>query len=232
MNAAQLISNAYYLSGLRSRSLEDVTETDTADGLELLNDILAETSIDATLINYYTHTEFNAVPDQEEYTIPGLIEIEALTFNIDNVRYHMVRDFRKSYFGGSRVDDITSLPFHYYAERALGGMNLYLYFLPQEDYLMKITGKFALTEVTDPSQDLSNLERFFISFLKYELAHRLCNFFDYDFSPQNMGTLASLRRDIADLAGLDLSIEKNTMFPAKVVDPYGQANLGKGWTTP
>jgi hypothetical protein len=232
MNAAQLIANAYYLSGIRSRSLEDVTETDTADGLELLNDILSEKSIDATLINYYSHTDFNAVPGEEEYDIPGLIEIDALTFNIGTVRYKMRRDFRKEYFGSSRVDDIKTLPFHYYAERQLGGMKLYLYFIPDEDYLMKITGKFSLTEITDPAQDITDLDRFYTSYLKYELASRICQFFQYDFPNQNMQTLGALRRDLEDMVGLDLSIEKESMFPAKVVDPYGQANLGRGWTTP
>lgn len=230
MNAAQLISYAYYLSGIRSRTLEDVTNTDTADGLELLNDILAEKSIDSSLINYFTHTEFNTVPGQEEYFIPDLVDLSSLTFNIDDVRYKMIRDFNRKYFGSSRVDNITSLPFHYYAERTVGGMNLYLYFIPDDNYLMKITGKFSLAQISDPSQNLDNLDRFYTSYLKYELAYRICNLFDKDFPQQSFVVLNGLRTKLENMVGIDLTIEKDSLFPARTVDPFIEANLGRGWT--
>ena len=230
MNAAELISNAFYLSGIRSRTLQNVTDTDTSDGLELLNDILAEKSIDGDLINYYSHAEFDSIVGQEEYTIPGLIEIDSLTFNIDDVRYKMKRDTRRSYFGDNRVDNLKSLPFHYFPERILGGMKIYLYFVPDQIYQMKITGKYSLDQILDPSQDISNLERFYISYLKFELANRLCNFFDFEFNIQNMSTLSKLERKISNMVGIDLSIEKTSMFKKMAFDPYYQVNIEKGWT--
>jgi hypothetical protein len=89
MNTLGLISNAYYLSGILSRGFETISSEQTTDGLELLNDIIAEKSITTSLIPYYSHTTFDTVEGQSEYEVPGLMDIRELTFSIDNVRYQM-----------------------------------------------------------------------------------------------------------------------------------------------
>ena len=226
MNAAELITSAYYFSGIRSRDLETVSGSDTADGLRLLNNILSEYSINPEMINYFVHSSFNAVPGQEQYDIPGLIELSTITFNIGDVRYEMRRDTRKTYFGNDRVDNILSLPFHFYAERILGGMRIYLYFVPDQNYVMKLNGKYSYENITDPSQDLSSFENFFLSFLEYELGARLCEYFNVAFPAQAMNTLVSTRRKINNMVGVDLTISKTSMFPPKTVDIYVVANIG------
>ena len=226
MNASELISSAYYFSGIRSRDLETVSGSDTADGLMLLNNILSEFSINPEMINYFVHSSFNAIPGQEEYDIPGLIELSTITFNIGDVRYEMRRDTRRTYFGDNRVDNISSLPFHFYAERILGGMRIYLYFVPDQNYVMKLNGKFSYAKITDPSQDLSSLEDYFVSYLQYKLASRLCEYFNVSFPMQAAATLAETQRKINNMVGVDLSINKTSMFPAKTLDIYVVANIG------
>ena len=231
MNARELINDAWYLSGIVSREWETVTGTQASDGLRLLNDFIGETSINGSRIPYYTHDTFNTVDGQEEYSIPGLIDLEELTFNIDNVRYQMVRDTQKNYFGSFRVDDITSLPFHYYAERQLGGTKIYLYFVPNTDYEMRMTGKFALTSV-DYDTDLSVIfDLFYTSYLKYALANRLCDDYGYQFTPLKLKTLHRLEKKIRDLPGIDLSINKISGFRSRNGSPdiWALGNLYNGW---
>lgn len=228
MNTLELINNAYFLSGILSRDFETISASQTADGLELLNDVLAEKSISSALIPYYSHTTFNTVEGQEEYVVANLVDITELTFNIGDVRYSMIRDTQKRYFGDGRVDSIQSLPFHYYAERQLGGMRFYLYFVPDQDFEMKVTGKFALTELT-LFQDLDTVfDRFYKSYLKYYLAKRLCDFFGHNFPDQLKPTLRGLEEQMNKMVGVDLSINRQSMF-RKNYFGYGQANLGRGW---
>jgi hypothetical protein len=229
MNTLELITKAYYLSGILARDFETISDTQTADGLDLLNDILAEKSMSTALIPYYTHATFNAVPGQEVYTIPNLMDIRQLTFNINDVRFPMVRDTQKRYFGEGRVDNLENLPFHYYAERQLGAMLIYLYFLPNEAYEMKITGKYSLQQL-DLFDDLDTiLDRFYTSYLKYHLAKRICDFYGQTFPEQLIPTYKGLEAQLDKMVGIDLSITRDSMFRRNYFG-YGEANLGRGWT--
>ena len=79
MNTNELIVNAYYLSEIVSRELEEVSGSQLADGLRMLNGILAEKSAKGYQIPYYTETEFNTVIGQEEYFVQGLIDVSTVT---------------------------------------------------------------------------------------------------------------------------------------------------------
>lgn len=230
--ASELIVDAWYLSGIVAREFEEVTGAKMTDGLTLLRDILEEKAINGIYIPYYSHAEFDTVPGQETYDIDGLIDLRAFTFNIGTVRYSMRRDTQKRYFDTGRVDDIDSLPFHYYAERQLNGMRLYLYFLPSEVFKMKITGKYKFLEIDLDSDIEDQVDKYYISYLKYELAKRMCDFYGYPFDRQKEETLSVLQNKVANLVGTDMSINKDTAFGRRGAFRYGQANLGRGWEPP
>lgn len=230
MLVLELVSNAYRLSGIVAQGFENISNDEPSIGLSLLNDILAEYSISGSMITYYTFNNFPAVIGQEIYNISNLVEIETMTFNINDVRYNMIRDNRRRYFGQSRVDDLLSLPFHYYAERQLGGMRIYLYFLPSQAYLMKIEGKYALTNVTLQTQLTGILEDYYVLYLKYALAQRIADYYCWQFPEQNKATLESLYNQINNFGGVDLNLNINPLFTKQNLGIYGQANLGKGWT--
>jgi hypothetical protein len=229
MNTLGLISNAYYLSGILSRGFETISSEQTTDGLELLNDIIAEKSITTSLIPYYSHTTFDTVEGQSEYEVPGLMDIRELTFSIDNVRYQMTRDSQSRFFGAGRVENLESLPFHYYAERQLDKMIIYLYFVPDQAYEMKITGKYKLQELELYEELNDKLDRFYQSYLKYLLAKRICDFYGQSYPQSLEPTLIGLEAQIDKMVGVDLTVKTKSMFDGAVFN-YGQANLGRGWT--
>lgn len=233
MNTLELITSAFYLSGVLSRTLQTISSTQTSDGLTLLNDIIAEQSINASFIPYFSHTTFNTVEGQEIYSIQGLVDLAELTFNVDsNVRFPMVRDNQRRYFGMGRVDNVESLPFHYYAERQLNNvMLIYMYFIPDQSYQVNITGKYALQQLALFDDLSAILDAFYISYLKYKLAKRICDFYVTTFPPQLEPTLAGMESNINKLTGTDLSIKRNSMFRYNNFN-YAQANLGRGWTPP
>jgi hypothetical protein len=230
MNTLELITKAYYLSGVSSRGYQVISDEQIADGLDILNDILAEKSMTTACIPYYSHTTFNAIPGQSIYDIPGLVDITQFTFNIENVRYSMISDSQQKFFGDARVDNIKNLPFHYYAERQLVGMRLYLYFTPNQDYEMNITGKYELQELALFDNISLILNRFYISYLKYYLAKRLCDFNGRSYPPNLESTYIGLNAQISNMFGVDLSVVKNSMFTRDSFN-WGQINIGLGWTS-
>ena len=163
MNARELITDAWFLSGIVSRDLQVVEGSQASDGLEILNDLLNEKSITTKAIPYNTHLEFPLVVGQEIYDIPDLVAISAITFNLEEVRYSISRSTTRMYFGSPRVDNINSLPYEYEFERVVGGCKLYLFFKPLDTYLLKITGKVALSQVTLDTVLNPGLDRFYQS---------------------------------------------------------------------
>ena len=141
----KLITNAFYLSKVRSKDFQTVGGDDITVGLDLLNEVLSETSINTKMIPYYKEYVTAAVIGQEMYFIPYLVEPFSLTFNDTTIRYATTQLSRREYHSTTRIDGVIALPFDVSFERVKGGCNMYVQFLPADTYPFKIWGKFALT---------------------------------------------------------------------------------------
>lgn len=230
----KLISNAYYISGIVSRDFETVSGPQFEDGLDSLNDLLGDKTVDDGLVPYYTRATLNTVPGQQEYFIPDLIEIDTITFFIQSIRYAMRNNNRRFYFGIPRAENIRSLPFNFHVERELGGARLFIYFLPDAIYPMEIWGIFRLQFVA-LNQDLElTFDRFYIDYLKYQLAERICDDYSYVVPPGLAKQLARYEMYINKRSGeMDLTQEIiSTLDSGRGGVNYAMANLGKGWTVP
>jgi hypothetical protein len=229
-----LITNAYYISGIVSRDFQIVSGSQINDGLQLTNEVLTDKYADKGMVPYFTQYNFNAVIGQEAYFIPNLIEIETLVFFISNntVRYSMRKNGRIAYFGNARANTVQSLPFNWHFERSLGGGSIYLYFLPQEAFPMQLWGQFGLTEVA-LNQDLTlTYDQFYISYLKYALCKKLCLNFNYDMPPGAKEELLKYELMISKRVGpMDLHAQHVSTLGKSHTLNYATANLGRGWTT-
>lgn len=228
--AVLLINRAWNLSGIVGRGLETVSGEQGTDGLFLLNELLEFVSVDTPLIPYWRRYESVFVVGQEEYDIPGLLDIETMTFTMDNtVRYPMAYVQRVAYFGSGRVNDIQSIPFIYHYERILDGSRLYVYYLPDQAYTFQITGKFGLTNVT-LNTDLSSVyDGFYIAYLRYALAKYMANEYDITFSPEKERQLVSMRKKLQYPSPPDLSLNKTSFMSDRGGLDWQIINLSKGW---
>ncbi len=228
----QLINFAYYESGIVSRGFETVSGQQANDGLLFLNDLIADKTVENGLIPYYDQHDFTAVTGQEKYFIQDLITIDTFVFFIDTVRYQTENRARREYFGSSRADNIQSLPGSWHMERCFGGANIFIYFKPNTTYPLTIWGQFRLQEVAI-NQDLSlTLDRFYINYLRYDLAARLCAEYRYTVPPGVAKALANYEDSISKKSGpLDMRLQKLSSLQKRGGINYGQVNLGHGWVT-
>lgn len=227
----QLITDAWYLSGVVSQNLETVSGEQLTNGLELLNGALSIKSIKKRRIPYFTVYDFTLTQSEKKYYIPNLIEVETATFFIDTVRYPMTNVSRQQYFATGRADNVESLPYQYHCERTKGGMDFYLYYAPQLGYAAQIVGKFSLTNVA-LNQDLSIiLDQFYLIYLKYDLASYMAESYNVMLQPQVSTRLRILEKEIIDISPLDLSMIKSSTLQRGSGINYAQVNLGVGWTT-
>lgn len=225
----ELITRAYYLSQVVSRELEQVSGQQLNDGLVYLNALLSLKSAHTRVIPYYQEYDFTAVIGQEEYFVPNLVAPETLTFNIGPVRYSTMPSSRRPYFGAGRVDNITSLPFNWHFERVLNGSNIFLYFLPDQAYPIKIWGKFGFVNVTLNEDLLTVYDEYYIDYLRYRLALRICSEYGIPMQPQTMDELRELEEAVTDVSPPDLTLSKISCLQGSTGINWGDVNLGRGW---
>lgn len=226
----QLITGAYYASGIVSREFETVSGGQLADGLIWLNNIITEKDVDQDMIPYETTYNANFIIGQEKYFIPGLIQIDTLVFFLDAVRYAMQYSSRNAYFGSSRVENIQTLPYEWYFEKQLNGGNLYIYFQPDRNYPMEIHGVFSMPTVI-LNQDLELIfPEELITYFRYALADRICA--EYNFTvPEGVARILNKYQGWISKNSriLDLNLKKTSTLQIHGTINWGFVNLGRGW---
>ena len=228
--ARTLIARAWYLSGIVARRLQTVSGDQEANGLDLLNAQLeVKFATESRLLPYYTSYNGVFVPNQELYPIPNLAMADTMTFTINNIRYSMLSQSRKKYFGTGRANNIASLPYNYRFERTQGGTNLYVYFLPQTNWTFEIWGKFGLTDVTLDTDLSLTYDGFYIEYLRFALAKYMCVEYNRPFLPENEKTLMSYKKELANISPPDMSISKISSLGRNSTLNYADINVGLGW---
>lgn len=227
----KLITGAYYESGIVARGLGAVSGPQASDGLDLLNEVIIEKSMDSVFLPYWHNEEIEFVTGQETYDVPGLIEVATLTFNIGNVRYPMDEQGIREYNGTGRVSGFTSLPDRYYLQRTLGGMDVKFYPSPSSNYVLNILGKFSYPEITNMQEDMSlTYDRFHLLYLKFKLAYRLLIWKQQAIPPKLDQQLNNMEQRFHALGGQDFTVQKTSSFGMPFCGPnYMRAALKDGW---
>lgn len=227
--AQQLIMRAWNLSGIVAREFETDTSDENSDGLFLLNELLDYKACDLKLIPYFQRVEFNLIQGQERYYIPNLYQIETFTFNIGDVRFPTYPASRSHYFGDGRVDNIQSLPFEWHLERTWGGSYFYVYFLPNQQYLGKISGKFALTNVELQTNMAAYYDGFYIAYLRYALAEYMDLEYDVTFPEDKMRMKRQMEQKLMYVSPPDLSARRISFLSRNTPMNWAHINISAGW---
>lgn len=226
-----LITKSYYLSQVVAKGIETVSGDQLSDGLYLLNAILSMATARQTHIPYFTQYNFNTVVNQESYTVDDLISIETITFVLNSVRFSMEQLGRDDYFGTSRANNISTLPYLFHVERKLGGAEVYLYPLPNQIYPMTIWGNFALSNVTLGQELTTTLDKFYIEYLRYALAQMICAENSQTFQDENMRILKVYEKAISNVSPPDYTMKIRSSFKPFNGISYPVVNLSRGWTS-
>jgi hypothetical protein len=231
-----LITDAFYLSSVLSEEFETITGYQINKGLQLLNDFIEFKTAQDRLIPFISTVFFDAIssPETEKYAIPGLIEVETLTFTWQTIRYPMRVLTRSQYFGTGRANNIDTLPNTYFVEKRLGGADIYLYPLPNLDYTFEIKGKFSLVPLALGQDVYLFYPKYYIPYLKYGLADYICQDYQIDFPQKNKDQLNKYECNLYDNSPVDFSMQKTSILQSSTgnTDIYYRANILKGWNPP
>ena len=227
--ASTLITRSFYLSQINARDLQTLQGSQEEDGLYLLNEIFDEKASDTQLIPYYNEYDFTTVQGTEMYFVPNLLEVDSMTFNIGTVRFSMNELTRKVYFSTPRVDGLQALPFSYRVERCLGGANVYIYFVPNQGYPVKIWGKFGLNDVTLDTDLSLTYDGFYLSYLRHYLGSKMCSEYGQTFPEGARKEFERIEKKLKSISPADLSINKRSFFNTGVTFDWQYVNLSTGY---
>jgi hypothetical protein len=208
----ELITKAWNLSGIVAAQAETVSGDQLKEGLDHLNDFLALQNANARMIPY-THIEhLTCIAHSEELFVKHLLALDTLTLQEEEPRCYALQALpllgRKEYF----THDYPSFlrPRFYHLEKTKGGSLLFLSPTPDKAYLLKLVGKFGLTEV-HYNDDLSIFyDRDYLLYLRYGLADYLCDLYNHPFLAR--GRLNAIESKLRDYSPLDLTQQKTSLF--------------------
>ena len=234
--AGELVTRAWFLTGIVSRDLQEVSGSQFEDGIFCLNSLLGIQTANMGLIPYFNKINFNGVIGQEKYSIPDLIQVETLTFVIPNssspnqtVRFPMSRKTREDYWATPRANGTSSLPYIYEAERTKDGTDIFVYFMPNEAYVFELWGKFALSS-TVPNQDLSLIfDRFYLEYMREALACYLCEEYNVIPPPSVNSKLKQYEQQIRNTSPTDFTQKISSPFNGSYAPNYAYANASAGY---
>lgn len=221
---------SYYLANINSASANVMQGQQLSEGLMILNFIISELGSNGRYIPYYDRYDLVLTPGVEKYFIPRLTELSTITFFLNQVRYAMTYVGREHFWGDPRINAIRSLPGLYTTERTVGGMDVFVYFVPNQAFPAQIVGQFNFSEFTADTDLDPIAEKFYIQYLMYKLASRLCDFNNLPFSDQKNKTLASLENKIPEVSAMDMSSKKIGFFGQGYNLNLGDINIGRGYT--
>lgn len=227
--ALQLISDAFFDSGIRDATFNVPSAEDNQRGLRALNQILNLTSVNLDYIPYYTRGTFTATGGVSEYTLQNVYLIDLLTFNMSQVRYNSRYLTRFEFFGTNRANNIQSLPLTYTFERTLNGIKIYLYPIPDQTYVFDYSAKQKLTN-PDYATDLTQyFDDYFIQYLEFETALLLCSKYGASPPPLIAERVSELRRVIMTPSPVDMTSRTTNLLGSGVSPNWAQITIGKGW---
>ena len=228
----KLITSAFYLSKVRSQDFQNIGGDDISVGLDLLNEVLSETSINTKMIPYFSSVTIPAIIGQEKYFIENLVEPFSLTFNDTTIRYATTQLSMREFHSTTRIDGVIALPFDVTFTLSLGGCDMYVQFLPADTYPFIIWGKFALSLLTVgqlPQDLLATYDMFYIRYLRYLLAQEICNYYGVSFNSELKAVSDRIAANLNDKNPIDLTTRKLNLYDDKNAINWAQVNLGKGF---
>lgn len=207
--ARKLITKAYYTSAYASRRLNTLSGQEASDGLELLNDLIADKTAEVGLIPFYKQKDFIAITDQVSpgvYFVEGAVEIDSLTFANGLLRYPCQRMSRSEFYAHGHMGGMYGYPGGWFAERVENGMNVYFYTLPSDTFTISIIGKFGLEQIFSLNTDLLlYYERGYINYLQFKLAELICAVNGLTFEDDAKAILMRYERSLNYISPIDLT---------------------------
>lgn len=174
MKVIQIISDAYRFAQIVAEEGQDLTDTQVADGLNLLNNyVINKININGDELALNDQTEITLPIGTTEYLLDGYIAIYKAQYNLGNVWVDSQILTVDDYYNEARIVNSSSIPYILYTKRTADGLTLKYFFQTDRAYQLRIVhGIKNLSNVLVDDEVVSEI-KFYMPLVMWMLAQQL-----------------------------------------------------------
>jgi len=228
-NVRLLIQQSYRFGQILAEEGEDASSTQLSQGLILFNQILNKISIDGFEIPLITEETTNLISGQEDLDLPGWIKLLKVQYLQGTVKLPIeLLDFN-SYLSQSVITQSSGIPTIGYQKRTQTGITLKVFFKPNSDYPLYLTGYKTLINATLETDLAGSIEGFMQDYFLYQLANDLRDYYQMDSLKILLDKLDVYERKFRNLKFIRTDI-RNINIGGDQPDSLAAINMGGGYS--
>lgn len=168
-----LIQQAYRDAQILAEEGENASSTQLSQGLILFNRLLRKISIDGFEIPITTEESFNLTTGQNYIDLIGWTKVLKAQYLNGSLKLEIYLLDQNTYLSNSVITNTSGIPTIGYAKRIPTGIKLSVFFTPDSDYQLYVTGYKMLSAVIIDTELDGSIEGFMQDYLMYQLAYDL-----------------------------------------------------------
>lgn len=205
MKVKTLVTDAMYLSGHDREFQKSITGAINDLSIRLLNDILDESR---DIVPYPEQIVFT---DYDNLSNTKFVSIDTVDYMLGKTRIPLTRYSLKRFDELEGVEDLKGTPEGYYFDQL--SQSIKVYPAPsQSSYKFEVDGRLAMDGLGINDDMPPNVPNFMISWLRYELASRLCDETNVAWSTKKEATRQKLEQALRNKLYVDLRPARNKVF--------------------
>lgn len=187
-----IIVNALYMIG--ELGVGEVADAQMlTSGLELVNELLDQFSVDSIYIPYLTTINFTMTAGQDIYSVSDLVssditedrvvDLSFANYTVDTIVYPLRIINKATYSGVVRLTNLLARPGFIFLDKQPTQSFLTLYPKPDQAYPCSVQAKVMIDKL-EAQEDISELPPYYYGFLKMALARKFLAYYPSSNWPQ------------------------------------------------
>lgn len=234
MKVIELITNAYDWGRIFPSGSGDLDSPNIEKAERYLRSIIRQINIKGDVIFLNSQTSLNMTAGNDTIPLDGYIKIIKAQFILGNVRIDIDLLNVEQFYTNAAVLNTQSIPYCAYPKRRGNGIDLIVYFTPNQDYILEVNGLKAL-EYISRDDDITSEFEMYEDLVTWELANLLRKSIGHDPDMEIKGNIARIKRDLRSIKPVNASMQlsniasKCSSESLRKVATSGQEALLGGW---
>ncbi len=230
MNVRLLIQQAYRWAEILAEDGETASATQLNTGLNLLNKILRQISIDGYEIPLLTSEIVNLVKGSNELNLVGWTKLIKLQYDLGGIKQNIPLVSLNDYRNADSIVTAVGTPYIGYAQRTPTGILLQVFFAASIAYTTYLNGYKTLTNVTI-DDSFTDIEEFMADYLELQLARNLQTIYQLKVNPFLAEQLEIYLTKFNRIKPRRIDMVTNKCRDLRdIYDKTPSLNLGRGYT--
>lgn len=210
MKVIELITNAYDWGRIFPSGSGDIDSPDIEKAERYLRSIIRVINLKGDVIFLNSQTSLNMTAGNDTIPLDGYIKLIKAQFILGNVRIDIDLLNVEQFYSNAAVLNTQSIPYCAYPKRRGGGIDLLVYFTPNQNYVLEVNGIKSIEYLTRDDEITSELEMY-EDLITWELAARLRKAIGFDPDAEIASEITRIRGDLRSIKPINSSMSLSSV---------------------